>query len=70
MTHIFEVVSFDKGKLLVKLSKDTNNNELLNFFINQNVSIQSFNEVLPSLNEIFIRLVGETTPTRKFEMIN
>jgi ABC-2 type transport system ATP-binding protein len=70
MTHIFEVVSFDKGKLLVKLSKDTNNNELLNFFINQNVSIQSFNEVLPSLKEIFIRLVGETTPTRKFEMIN
>ncbi len=70
MTHIFEVVSFDKGKLLVKLSGDTANNELLNFFIKQGVNIQSFNEVLPSLNEIFIRLVGDTAPTRKFETIN
>ncbi len=70
MTHIFEVVNFDKGKLLVKLSEHTTNNELLSYFINQNVSIQSFNELLPSLNEIFIRLVGESAPTRKFETIN
>jgi ABC-2 type transport system ATP-binding protein len=69
LTHIFEVVSFDKNKLLLKLSKDVTNNELLSFFINQQVNIQSFNEVLPSLNDIFIRLVGDSTPTRKFEII-
>lgn len=68
MTHIFELVKFQPGNILVKLSDGTTNNDVLNYFIRQDVNIQSFNEVLPSLNEIFIRLVEDTSATtRKFE---
>lgn len=70
MTHFFEVVSYHQGKLLIKMASDITNNELLNFFISQNINIQSFNEVLPSLNEIFIKLVEGNSPTRKFEPIS
>ena len=70
MTSIFEVVGFQKGKLQVKLANDITNNQLLNFFINQNINIQSFNEVLPSLNDIFIKLVEGASPSRKFEINN
>ena len=68
MTHIFELVKFMPGNILVKLSEGTSNNDVLNYFIRQDVNIQSFNEVLPSLNEIFIKLVEDTSATtRKFE---
>jgi ABC-2 type transport system ATP-binding protein len=68
MTPIFELVKFQPGNILVKLSEETTNNDVLNYFIRQDVNIQSFNEVLPSLNEIFIKLVEDTSATtRKFE---
>lgn len=68
MTHIFELAKFNPGNILVKLSEGTTNNDVLNYFIRQDVNIQSFNEVLPSLNEIFIRLVEDSSATtRKFE---
>ena len=69
-SHFFEVVKHQPDQLLLKLNKETTTNELLNYFINQNVNIQSFNEVLPSLNEIFIKLVENTTATRQFQEIN
>ena len=67
---IFEVVKYTPEKLLLKLQDGTTTNELLKHFINQNISIQSFNEVLPSLNDIFIKLVEGTTETRKFQAPN
>ncbi len=70
MTYIFDVVKFEPNQLLLKLQKETTTNELLKYFINQNVAIHSFNEVLPSLNDIFIKLVEGTTATRQFQNIN
>ena len=67
---IFEVVKYTPEKLLLKLQDSTTTNELLRYFINQDISIQSFNEVLPSLNDIFIKLVEGTTATRKFQAPN
>ena len=66
MTHIFNVVKFAPGNLSIKLSEDTTPNDVLKFFINQDVQINSFNEVLPSLNDIFIKLVEDTDTARKF----
>ncbi len=70
MTHIFEVVKHQPEKLLLKLNDDTRPNDVLSYFINQNVPINSFNEVLPSLNDIFIKLVEGTTNARQFQQIN
>ncbi len=67
---IFEVVKYTQENLLLKLQDGTTTNELLKHFINQDISIQSFNEVLPSLNDIFIKLVEGTTATRKFQAPN
>ena len=69
MTYIFEVVKYEPNQLLLKLQHDTTTNELLKYFINQNISINSFNEVLPSLNDIFIKLVEDTKATRQFQNI-
>ena len=68
MTYIFEVIKHQPNQLLLKLLHDSNTNDVLKFFINQDIPINSFNEVLPSLNEIFIQLVEGTPQARKFEI--
>ena len=67
MTYIFEVIKHQPDKLLLKLQHDSTPNDVLKFFINQDIPITSFNEVLPSLNEIFIKLVEGTPEARQFE---
>jgi len=66
MTHIFKVVNHQKDKLSIKLEYDATPNDVLQFFINQNIPITSFIEVLPSLNDIFIQLVESTPAARQF----
>jgi ABC-2 type transport system ATP-binding protein len=66
-TFIFEVIKHQPQKLLLKLQHDSTPNDVLKYFINQDISISSFNEVLPSLNEIFIKLVEGTPEARQFE---
>jgi ABC-2 type transport system ATP-binding protein len=69
MTYIFEVVKHDPEQLLIRLNQETTPNDVLKYFINQDIAINSFNEVLPSLNDIFIKLVEDTTKARQFETI-
>jgi ABC-2 type transport system ATP-binding protein len=45
-------------KIQVKLGENQSSNALLQHLLNQNLNISGFNEILPSLNEIFIRKVG------------
>jgi ABC-2 type transport system ATP-binding protein len=66
MTHIFNVVKYAPDNLSIKLADDTTPNDVLRFFLNQDVQIKSFNEVLPSLNDIFIKLVEDTATARQF----
>jgi ABC-2 type transport system ATP-binding protein len=70
MTYIFEVIKHQPNKLLIKLQHDSTTNDVLKFFIDQNVAINSFKEVLPSLNDIFINLVEGTPEARQFEKVN
>ncbi|MGO8055838.1 ATP-binding protein DrrA1-3 family domain-containing protein, partial [Rhizobium leguminosarum] len=44
-------------------------NDVLQYFLQQHQSITAFNELLPSLNEIFIKLVEGTPLSRQFEKI-
>lgn len=67
MTYIFEVIKHQPDKLLIKLQHDSTTNDVLKFFINQDIAVNSFKEVLPSLNEIFIRLVEGTPEARQFQ---
>jgi ABC-2 type transport system ATP-binding protein len=69
-TPIFEVVKHSPEELLIKLSAGVSNNDVLQYFISKGVSVNSFKEELPSLNEIFIRLVEDTPTTRQFQAIN
>jgi ABC-2 type transport system ATP-binding protein len=62
----FEVVKQSNNELLIKLKENASRNELLNFFISKGTDIHSFNELLPSLNEIFIKLVEGSPASRKF----
>jgi len=43
-----------------KLKDDQKPNELLQYFINQNVSVRSYREILPSFNDIFIKQVNQS----------
>ena len=67
MTYIFEVLKHEPNKLLLKLQHDGTPNDVLKFFLNQDIAINSFNEVLPSLNDIFIKLVEGTPEARQFQ---
>jgi ABC-2 type transport system ATP-binding protein len=70
MTPVFEVVRHQPGQLLIKLQNGSSTNDVLKFFMNQDIAINSFNEVLPSLNEIFIKLVEGTPGARQFQQVN
>ncbi|MEN9964404.1 MAG: hypothetical protein RL582_1499 [Bacteroidota bacterium] len=70
MTALFEVIRFRKDEMLIKLLHDTRNNDVLRYFIERNVDIRYFREVLPTLNEIFIRLVEGTETARSFQPLN
>ena len=65
-TFIFEVIKHQPDKLILKLQHGSTPNDVLKYFINQDIAIDSFNEVLPSLNDIFIKLVEGTPEARQF----
>ncbi len=66
----FEVIKHQPDELLIKLAAGTETNDVLQYFIAKNVTIHAFSEVLPSLNEIFIKLVEGTKTARQFQPIN
>lgn len=59
VNEIAEVVSQTANSVTVKVGTEGDSNRLLQKLLQWEVSIRSFNEILPSLNEIFIRKVGD-----------
>jgi len=58
----FEIVERKEQELLVKIENDEASNALLQYLIQKGVHIRAFHEILPTLNEIFIRQVnGESS---------
>jgi len=66
--EIFSVVSSAQQKTLVKIHQGYQSNDVLAHLLKDKVNIVGYNEVLPSLNEIFIQLVeGTHSTTRAFQ---
>jgi ABC-2 type transport system ATP-binding protein len=66
----FEVAEQKENALTVKIKEGYKSNDVLQYFLQQNLTIESFNEILPSLNEIFINLVEGTRATaRAFQQV-
>jgi len=65
----FEVIGKKNNCLIVKIKEGFSPNNVLQFFIQQNIGIVSFTEILPSLNDIFIKLVEGTPLARQFQPV-
>ncbi len=66
-TSIYEIILHKGAKYHFRIKEGHSANEILSFLIGKDLPILSFNEVLPSLNDIFIRLVESTPASRQFE---
>ena len=70
-TYYFDVKKHSKRDLTLQRHNDFNNNDIIQYFIGKGLSINSFNEILPSLNEIFIRQVAGThAAARSFQNVD
>ncbi|MEK0414311.1 MAG: hypothetical protein RL070_1799 [Bacteroidota bacterium] len=68
VSPIFTIEHQEKQQLIVKINEGYTSNHVLNYLLQQDVLIERFNEILPSLNDIFIHLVeGSKATTRAFQ---
>lgn len=68
-SEAFDVIKQSATQLTVKINEGSTSNDVLKYFINENATIEAFNEILPSLNEVFIRQVEGTKTTRQFQHV-
>jgi ABC-2 type transport system ATP-binding protein len=69
-SNTFNLIHSHKQELIVKINEGYKANDVLNHFIRAGENIVSFREILPSLNDIFIKLVEGTPTARQFETIS
>jgi ABC-2 type transport system ATP-binding protein len=66
----FEVIKENSDQsLIVKINEGYAPNDVLRYYLQDNTPITTFNEILPSLNEIFIQLVEGTPASRQFQTV-
>lgn len=66
----YEKVGEKNHTHVVRIKEGNSPNDVLQFLLQQGIPIQSFNELLPSLNDIFIKLVEGTPTARQFQPVN
>ncbi len=67
----FDVIDTQANRMVVRIKDGFKSNDVLQYFIQQQYNIEAFNEILPSLNDIFIHLVeGTKAVTRSFQKVN
>jgi len=66
---VFEIVNSKDNSLIVKINDGYSPAAVLQQFLTNKASIISFNEILPSLNDIFIKKVEDTKLARQFEKV-
>ncbi|WP_300598719.1 ABC transporter ATP-binding protein [Niabella sp.] len=64
---LFEIKQASADALVIQKHPEVSNNQVLAHFLNAGSAIESFNEILPSLNDIFIRQVEGTPLARQFQ---
>lgn len=65
-----QVLKQEGNRIVFHSNPDQSSNEVLQHFIQMGNTILAFEEMLPSLNEIFIRLVQDTSAARAFQEVN
>jgi ABC-2 type transport system ATP-binding protein len=66
----FELTGHTEDRHVIRIKEGSGPNEVLRYLLDQGGSIHSFNEILPSLNDIFIKLVEGTPTARQFQPVN
>ncbi len=56
--YIFTIKQQNHQSIILQLREGYTANDVLNYFLQENITIHSFNEILPSLNQIFISQVN------------
>jgi len=65
----FELISQNDRQLTVKINEGYRANDILQYYLQKDINISGFYEILPSMNEIFIRLVEGTPQSRQFQKV-
>jgi ABC-2 type transport system ATP-binding protein len=65
----FEIISAHDQKVIVKIRDGFRPNDVLLHYLEKNITITGFYELLPSMNDIFIRLVEGTPFSRQFQKL-
>ncbi|MFI5124629.1 MAG: ABC transporter ATP-binding protein [Chitinophagales bacterium] len=66
---LFDLLSGKDHTITLRIKDGHSPNEVLGYFIDRQSNISMFMELLPSLNEIFIRLVEGTSVSRQFQNV-
>jgi ABC-2 type transport system ATP-binding protein len=67
----FNIVNVNNNELVLQINEGYKSNDILTHFLNNQCTIESFHEILPTLNEIFISQVEGTHATaRAFQKID
>jgi ABC-2 type transport system ATP-binding protein len=73
-TPVFEIINHSAAngdqRLIVKINEGFTPNDVLIYFLEKKAMITGFYELLPSLSDIFIRLVEGTPLSRQFQKIS
>lgn len=70
-SQAFSVIEDKGNSYVLKINEGFKSNDILMHFLQQDITVEAFNEILPSLNEIFIRLVeGSNARTRSFQQVD
>jgi len=56
----FTIIDDNDSSVIIQASKEHNSNDLLQGLIGRGIHIKAYREILPTLNEIFIRKVAES----------
>jgi ABC-2 type transport system ATP-binding protein len=67
--HLFAVKQKTDSELIIRRDPAYSNNDILQYFISKGLAVNSFNEILPSLNDIFIKLIEGTPTARQFQTV-
>lgn len=65
----FEVIGAKEHQHIVKIREGFTTNDVLLHYLQQQTLVTGFQEILPSLNEIFIKVVEGTPMSRQFQKI-
>lgn len=65
----FDVIEDEGEHLIVRIADGYKPNDVLSHFLQNGASILGFQEILPSLNDIFIKVVEGTPTSRQFQSI-